>query len=1226
MPLQINLNKPNNAINKAYKKQKLARTDIDKLKKELTNLLKAINTKESEENNKNLLITFLKNVFYTPKHKVNTKEGADLVIHVDKDATSAVGVLFETKRPNNLSEMISVRNPNKKALHELLLYYLRERIEHQNTEIKYLIATNIYEWYIFNATDFEKIFYKNIQLKKDYTKWKNKQLSSSSTELFYNSIAKPFIEKLDETLNVTYFNLKDYGKDLEKGNDQKLIPLYKVLSPQHLLKQAFANDSNSLDKVFYAELLHIIGLEEYKEKGKKLIRRLPQDKRNDGALLENAIHILDRKNALRKLKNKHSYGNTDEERFFTIGLQLCITWINRILFLKLLEAQLINYHQNNKDYQFLNSRKITDFDELEELFFDVLAKQPKERHQQIKEKFNYVPYLNSSLFEINPLEDITITIGNLKNKLQLPIHKKTVLKTPLGKKINGEKDSLQYLFEFLDAYDFSADGGEDIQEENKTLINASVLGLIFEKINGYKDGSFFTPGFVTMYMCRQAIRRAVVQKFNKHYRWKVKYDDDLIHLYNKLDSISIQDANKVMNSIKICDPAVGSGHFLVSALNELLAIKSDLKILCDGKGRKLRDCTLSIENDELIVTEEEGNLFEYILHENGNINTEKQRIQQTLFHEKQHIIENCLFGVDINPNSVKICRLRLWIELLKHAYYTPKSNYTELETLPNIDINIKRGNSLISRFKLDESLTAALKKQKLKLADYRNYVQQYKNARDKNERYQLIRLIKDIKENFVQDISQTNRNYLRLQKLKAEYEKKYGKTYATMFENEKLSAAQKKDKKQLQAEIDKRQQIVDNIINSAIYKDAFEWRFEFPEVLDNKGKFMGFDCVIGNPPYGLYNKKQNQKTALKADNLELQLIKNNFPEALGGVVNAARLFYAMGLHISNSDGFVAMIIPFGFLTDTTSAKLRHHIFTHHSFIKIDAFPERDSIKRRVFEDAKMSTAIIITSYKKTNAKFDLGVSYGKNINTQRLKLHFQSIQSINAELLSIPITSNDKFKVLYTIFSKKNIQKIKSIGSCLTGEVDMTFAKNAITSDKNHALLIKGVQIGKYHYKKNNTDISQGKIDYLNLEKFKDIYRGKKLTHSKKKRLILQGLTGVNETHRLKCTIIDKNIFLANSVNYFIEAKISLEYLLALLNSKVLNFIFKCLSTSSNVNGYEVDNLPIIISPKPEPFINKVRQLLTIHTNKTQLENEIDQLVYQLYELTSKEINIIENA
>ena len=145
-------------------------------------------------------------------------------------------------------------------------------------------------------------------------------------------------------------------------------------------------------------------------------------------------------------------------------------------------------------------------------------------------------------------------------------------------------------------------------------------------------------------------------------------------------------ANEIINSLHICDPAVGSGHFLVSALNEMIAVKNDLKILQDRDGKRLKEYQVEVVNDELIVTDEEGELFEY-----NPSNKESQRIQETLFHEKQTIIENCLFGVDINTNSVKICRLRLWIELLKNAYY---KNATELETLPNIDINIKCGNEL----------------------------------------------------------------------------------------------------------------------------------------------------------------------------------------------------------------------------------------------------------------------------------------------------------------------------------------------------------------------------------------------------------------------------------------------------------------------------------------------------------------------------------------------------
>jgi adenine-specific DNA-methyltransferase len=99
----------------------------------------------------------------------------------------------------------------------------------------------------------------------------------------------------------------------------------------------------------------------------------------------------------------------------------------------------------------------------------------------------------------------------------------------------------------------------------------------------------------------------------------------------------------------------------------------------------------------LIITDQQGNPVEYKLQNGKPISKEVQRLQKTLFHQKQTIIENCLFGVDINPKSVLICRLRLWIELLKNAYYK-ETEYNELETLPNIDINIKCGNSLLSRF------------------------------------------------------------------------------------------------------------------------------------------------------------------------------------------------------------------------------------------------------------------------------------------------------------------------------------------------------------------------------------------------------------------------------------------------------------------------------------------------------------------------------------------------
>ena len=644
--------KPRKALNKAYLKLKPDREKIDIFKVNLIQLLDRIDDTESEEYHKNLISDFLKRTYYDGRHYINTKDRADLVIHNDKNRASTVGVIVETKRPTNKWEMITTKEINAKAFHELLLYYLRERITNNNLEMRNLIVTNIYEWYIFDANVFERLFAQNKQLVKEFKEFEKGTLSGTKTDFFYSEIAHPFIDSLHQKIEYAYFDIRDYEKPLRNNNpddDNKLIALYKILSAEHLLKLPFANDSNSLDKGFYGELLHIMGLSETKEGGKKVIGREEEGKRNIGSLIENAVNELDSLDKISRLDRPSQYGDTMQERLFNVALELSITWMNRILFMKLLEAQLIKYHKGNTQYEFLNTEKIQSYDDLNSLFFKVLARKLSDRGVTTKELFDRVPYLNSSLFEPTELEHTTLFVSNLGDSRQLPIYSATVLKDSNGKRRTGKMNPLEYLFEFLDAYDFTSEGAEAIQEDNKTLINASVLGLIFEKINGYKDGSFFTPGFITMYMCRETIRKAVLQKFNETKGWKCTNFDDL---YNEIDDR--KEANDIINSLKICDPAVGSGHFLVSALNEIIAIKNDLRILMDREGRRLKEYHVVVENDELIVTDEEGVIFEY-----NPTSHESQRIQEALFHEKQTLIESCLFGVDINPNSVKICRLRL---------------------------------------------------------------------------------------------------------------------------------------------------------------------------------------------------------------------------------------------------------------------------------------------------------------------------------------------------------------------------------------------------------------------------------------------------------------------------------------------------------------------------------------------------------------------------------------
>lgn len=1209
---QTHILKPRKAINKAFLKIKPNRTEIENFKQNLIQLLDRSNDTESEEFHKNLVSDFLKKTYYENTHFINTKGRNDLVIHNGNSAKDKVGVILEAKKPTNKAEMLSKNNINTKAFQELVLYYLRERITHKNYDLKYLIATNIYEWFIFDAQIFEKIFAENKALVKHFEDFEAGRLSGKTTDFFYREIAEPFIKDLQQDIEFTFFDFREYDKALrndDQKDDNQLIALYKLLSPEHLLKLPFANDSNSLDKRFYGELLHLIGLSETKDGGKKIIERNKIGERNSGSLLENAIVQIDSLDKLSRLSHPSQFGKTQEERLFTVGLELCITWINRILFLKLLEAQLKTYHKKDKAFEFLNIEKIQNYDALNKLFFQVLAKQHADRSEDVKTAFAKVPYLNSSLFEPTEIEHNTLFISNLEDDKTLPIYSASVLKSENGKKQTGNLNAIEYLFKFLDAYDFSSEGSEEIQEDNKTLINASVLGLIFEKINGYKDGSFFTPGFITMYMCKETIRKAVLQKFNETKNWNC---DTITSLYNKIDDV--EEANKIINSLKICDPAVGSGHFLVSSLNEIIAIKNDLKILSDRNGKRLKEYQFEVVNDELIVTDENGELFEY-----KPTSKESQRIQETLFHEKQTIIENCLFGVDINPNSVKICRLRLWIELLKNAYYR---NDTELETLPNIDINIKCGNSLISRFDLDSDLKIALKNSKWTIETYKIAVDTYRNAQNKTQKREMEQLIESIKSDFRSTISIHDPKIKQLNKLKGEI-----LTLTNMpqlFEKTKTEKATWNKKLQKLTEDSKKLETeISEIKNNKIYENAFEWRFEFPEVLDNDGNFVGFDVVIGNPPY----------QTIKDLNSHLRdyiFRKNTEYQSATFKTDLYSFFIELSLKLKNKTGLLSQITPYSWLSNSSFESLRKLIFKNYSLDYLIVFPNG------IFEEANITTSIVQIS---KNSSSNIKLKDYRNYKITEIKENIE-----NPAFKNIPvnfISSQEKNEIPIDIsFEDFNlIEKINKIESKLQDFFTIDLGMNTANDSKfifnsnenlvNPKKVLEGKDFERYSMNWN------GKyVEYLPDEmKEKSTARPGEKERFETEKLILYRF--IDKNGYLKC-IYDINNYYTLGSTYVLrrtEHNLSLKFLIAILNSRFVAYFYNKQFSGSKVTKNELYKLSIktTSSINLKTIINLVNQILSEKSQNPSadtsiLEAEIDQLVYQLYELTEEEIAIVESA
>ena len=1244
--------KPRKALNKAFLKVKPNRPEIEGFKTNLITLLDRTNETESEEFHKNLVSDFLKKTYYDPNQFINTKGRNDLVIHNGQNANSTVGVILEAKKPTNKVEMISTKKLNAKAFQELVLYYLRERITHNNLEVKHLVVTNINEWFIFDATLFDRLFAQNKNLVKQFKDFEDGRLADTKTDFFYKQIAEPFIDSITAEIEFTYFNIQDFQKPLrnaEKADDNSLIALFKLLSPEHLLKLPFNNDSNSLDKRFYSELLHIIGLTETKEGGKKLIERNKVGERHTGTILEDSIIQLDSLDKLSRFEKPYQFGKTQQERLFNVALELSITWINRILFLKLLEAQLITYHKGDKSFSFLNLDKIKNYDDLNSLFFQVLARKYDERNQDVKKEFEKVPYLNSSLFEPTDIEQVSLFISNLKDDKTLPIFPQTVLKDQQGKKRIGNIPTLQYLFEFLDAYDFGAEGGEEIQEDNKTLINASVLGLIFEKINGYKDGSFFTPGFITMYMCRETIRKSVVQKFNETKKWNCT---TLEELYDKIEDR--KEANQIVNNIKICDPAVGSGHFLVSALNEMIAVKNDLKILQDLDGKRLKEYQVEVVNDELIVTDEEGELFEY-----NPSNKESQRIQETLFHEKQTIIENCLFGVDINSNSVKICRLRLWIELLKNAYY---KNTTELETLPNIDINIKCGNSLVSRFAIDADLKQALKKSKWTMDSYKNAVDIYRNAESKEQKREMERLISDIKSDFRSEISSNDPKVLKLRKLSSELF--ISTNQQQLFEMSKKEKSDwNKKVQQLTDETKKLETEIEEIKANKIFENAFEWRFEFPEVLNNDGDFVGFDCIIANPPY---------VKVQELDHILIDWYKEN-KKVAHKRIDISILFFELSQSLLKNNGVGSFISSNQFLVTEYGRKLREFLLNDYALTSMIDYGDLP-----IFEDALTYVSVFNLS---KNKPTDFSYYKVENIDDAKI-LNFNKKIKIDITKLSTDnwvLSSKNNKDILEKISKQKSLSKIAKCSYGIVSGADSIFIvnKNVIESEhleKDSLLpLIRANNCSRYDYANYDLQIiypfkyDDGATVLLTEDEFKSTFpntfkyllskkelleerkdsrktfadsnkwysltRFGQLENFKKEKIVFPG-----EQKKPKFSI-DRNQSGYSGARVFgvtiTETEINLKFLLAVLNSKVISFVIHS-TFPVKAGGYFsmsstfVEKLPIIqlSASNQKPLIDLATEILESKQkgeDTSTLELEVDQLVYQLYDLTEEEIKIVEN-
>ncbi|EAJ0277552.1 class I SAM-dependent DNA methyltransferase [Campylobacter jejuni] len=1233
-------------FNPYYRKKQIMQNEFDIFNKALMQYLERLESSQSENEDylvANALSPFLTMLNFKTHIKTKQKGKSEIDLSISKDEFSKdLEVLIEAKKPNS-KEFITHTKVNSKALHETILYYFRNR--EYSFSLKFIIITDFYKFYIFKISEFEELFYKNPSFKKLFEEFCNpNSLFKGNTEEFYKEVAK-LIENSKENLKGFLIDLT-FLKDKQKSNFKNLASIYKTFHRDFLLSEFNPNDANSLNNAFYKELLYILGLCESKQNSKLIIAKSEESKEEQGTFYT-AINS--------KLK---------EENFETI-LKLLILWLNRILFLKLIESNLVRFN-DDKNLKFLNFKKIPDFDKLSELFFEVLA---KEKSTRKKSEFAYLPYLNSSLFEKQSIEN-TLEISSLSNDLKLFYYKNTVLKDDKCKAKKGQVGLLEYLFEFLDSFDFGSDDEQSEILSQKELISSSVLGNVFEKLNGYKEGSFYTPSFITSYMCKESITKVVLDKFNAQFDLDAK---DISELRKSLRKEDKKAQKELLNSIKICDPAVGSGHFLVSALNVMLSIYDELNLFDE-------EFYLEVQNDEILITGRKGEFIEY-----KRPKTPKDKahlIQQELFHTKKDIIENNLFGVDINPNSCEITKLRLWIELLKHSFYQSfdDENYHDLKTLPNIDINIKCGNSLVSYFETGKSLN------------------HYPNIKERINKYK--RIVKDYKEGFYTDKSHINqeiknlkisfKNFCFADKFKKEmkgfndkcekYSKKYGNFLAVDDENLKFFVSANLtlfdfDEKEATKEFANLKKEYDNIFNLES-NHPFEWRFEFPEILDDDGNFKGFDLIIGNPPY----IRQEELKELKS-----HLAKNY--KVYKGTSDIYTYFYELGFNVLKDNGVLSYIASNKYTRAGYGEALREFLLKN---VKVLEYTDLNGIK--VFDSATVDTSILCFEKSKSkDNKFKYLALSNEILKTCAYDIGLykdyaefsQNSLSKESFTFSDENTSALKAKIERIGTPLKEWQGLNIYRGILTGYNEAFI----ITTEKRNEILanckdeaekertaklirkmLRGRDIKRYSYEwaglwvintHNGYKNQNGeKVEAINIKHYPSLKKHFDEFYPQLEKRADKGLTPYNlrncayieEFEKEKivypCIMAKEPCFSYETSFAFAMAPANiitsnsdiLKYILAFLNSDFIYLMLRKFYMGGGIEGeLKTNNLEKLPIPKinsknqklADELINLVDEILKAkeqdkNANTQELENKINSLVYKLYNLTEEDIKIIE--
>ena len=813
-------------------------------------------------------------------------------------------------------------------------------------------------------------------------------------------------------------------------------------------------------------------------------------------------------------------------------------------------------------------------DVLEPLFFETLnEKRATDEASPVLGENIKIPYLNGGLFDKDSLDrlDIDFPYSYFKD-----------------------------LMDFFAMYNFTID--ENDPDDSEIGIDPEMLGHIFENLlEDNKDkGAFYTPKEIVQYMSRESVSQYL----------KTCTPDDL---HTAIDTLVKQKqvepllqirenarlVNRALETVKVCDPAIGSGAFPMGVLNVLF------------------DCR-------------------HLLY--GFIGENKPFSYADI---KKQIIQNNIYGVDIEQGAVDIARLRFWLALVVDE--------NEPQPLPNLDYKIMCGNSLLHRFALDAPFQDVLKDYNREnntnytLDDYRQWVYDYTNISDHTQKDDFRNRIEEIKHAFKTELSKKEKT--KIAKVRAAI---------ANLQMEDLFGSNPKDKekelKKLQKQLKSLEQQRDEILSNKIYEHAFEWRFEFPALLDSEGNFTGFDIVIGNPPYiNVQLMSEDQKAVFRR-------IFSCFYKRC----DIFCLFVEMGLNLIKENGVVSFIIPSVVHSNLSYQPLRDIILNNH-WLREVCYTGGD-----VFNAPTVDTTILIIQ-KADNRS--ITIKNALNFSDKKEKIvpadYFRTYNNI----ISVEIgDSNSVFDKLFNPSLPAIDQHFTVFQGIVTGnntafifETEAEALEHSIDKSLLHPLC-HGRDIEKYHvrnydrrilYIDNSVDIddypttkqwllqfkealdkrNEGKKDIIN---WCSLHRPRvKAELDLREKILIQNTRNEALKTRLVATLDNCSIYATQGINFIIPqtGDVPLRYLLGILNSKLLNYLFatKFLNLAIKAEYVKQVRIPTATQARQRPIIALVDTILNKKRENPQSDTsaeeiQIDNLVYHLYGLTYDEVLLIDPA